>query len=456
MSAKKIITAAIIFAALLFYVVFFDKKIKGTRERDLESDLVYVLPDDAKITRISLKKFTLQYDKGQGKWMILKPFIFPASEKDSDIFSETLRDLRFERKVEKSKFTKKQIEEIGLGKNAIKLVFTYEYEGKKKSQKKVLFVGSQTPVGKLCYMMPEKSDCIYTVPVELRDYCTAKIEKFAMKKIFEEPDLDSIKEISLNTRKGEFVFGRLCDDFKFLMKKPFKAFLDKKEFGKVVYKIRNLEIAKFVNLPMIKKIDGTIAVKNGEKKELEYFNDKKKAKFIGKLEKYNIYFELKNNYVADIESFSADSKVFSKHVVSLDNSDVRKIEVSFNGLNKKYVLINSAKDSKSRELVWDYAKGKDFMSCDYMPPILAMNLLMINIDKYKKKASGNLTLFADIKYFTKFKKEKLFEVKIYKDDKGNMYSTLDNKLYGVLSGLDIRFLTMLKKGKSIKELKEGH
>ena len=235
MKIKTTVILLFVFLALLAFVLFYESRSKGEKDKK-EEKLVELSADDVQKMTLKKEDETITFEKNdQGEWMITEPLDAKADNYEVKRLAEDFSDLHIERVVEEEAADPVKYE-------IPRTELTLWSKGKEQPVR--LLVGMENPLDSSLFAKREDDKRVVLLPSHLKSQLEKKTFDFREKDIFtfEQNDVAGIrlraKDISWEAQKKE------GDWF---LRKPLASLADNSKIEDILRNLSGLKAKEFVS-----------------------------------------------------------------------------------------------------------------------------------------------------------------------------------------------------------------
>ena len=206
MSPKKLILLTAVVAALFAFIVFFERKMPTTAERERKGDLYWDIPAD-KIDRLELSRGQekLEFQRANGtSWKMVRPQKYPA---ETFAVSNVVSDLAALRRAG-GEGTEARPADYGLEKPVAVAVFEWADPDDPKARKtRTIEFGSEVPGTDVVAARLAGTEKVLFVPSSVLDGLTKNVDEFRSKDVFG-GSASEVSRIEILRGRGRLVLQR--------------------------------------------------------------------------------------------------------------------------------------------------------------------------------------------------------------------------------------------------------
>lgn len=243
MSAKKILILTALVIALFAFIVFVERKMPTTEERQQKGDLVWDLPED-RIDSVVLTSPAglVELDRaGASAWRLARPDPYPADGfAASDLVSQLARLKRSSPDAPEAR-----PEDYGLASPSAKATIGWKEDSKAAKQTRTLEFGIEIPGTDATAARVAGTSTVLFVPTSLANAVRKKPDEFKSKEVFG----SSSEAARLDVDRGR---GRLSVEKKngiWWLRQPISDLADRDAAEKLVGALTGLRVLEFVASP---------------------------------------------------------------------------------------------------------------------------------------------------------------------------------------------------------------
>ncbi len=405
-------------------------KIKTTDKIKKSSELVFDIPEDVYLEKINCQNITLEKYGANTPWMITSPINFPADQAICASIEKTIKELPFERVFKKGELSQEKLKSLKLLNVSDRNMLNFLYNSGKEKLSYSIAVGADTPIDSFCYIRFLSNDIVYVIGRGIKGLLYNPIEIFADKAIFKDINITACKSFKISGEKVNLTIAREGEKEHLILKNPYIAFINADSLERLFKNIEDIRIERFLEIPVKSEfINKIVWDNNSSVTELILTESEENRETIARFKGDDNYFYIPSKKVRKIIKEDIYKDLLSRKITPFEVEEVKNIIIKVNG---EMIFLKN-------EDVWKYKMDEGEKKTSYGALMLAKNIINIKINEYKNKEDLEpLEQYIDIIFV--FSKNKKYDVSINKGKSGNIYSTMDDKLYGVIEDIDIEFL----------------
>ena len=236
MQSRKTLAAALVFAALIAYIYFFEWNKEAVEKGE---KLLNFTPDEAQTVALqgSAQEIRLQRDDS-GRWKLTSPLQTRADDSAVASLLAALSGAQVTKTVVQ-KPTAEELKNFGLDQPSARVSVTL----KSGVTLPGVLIGAQTPVGSSVYARRDVKPDILLTDSQLQVALGRKVNDFRNKRILEIKE-DAVRQLTLKSAKGPLVLTKKGDQW--LIDAPRSAPADAAEVGGLLNSLQNLLAQDFI------------------------------------------------------------------------------------------------------------------------------------------------------------------------------------------------------------------
>jgi hypothetical protein len=245
MSAKKLIVLTALVVALFAFVVFFERKMPTTAERQQKGDLVWDLPEE-RIESVRLERpggIVELARSGTSSWRLAPPDSYPADGfAASDLVSQLARLKRAGGDASEAR-----PEDYGLKAPSAKATIVWKDDPKSaKKLSRTLEFGIEIPGTDATAARVAGSDAVLFVPTSIASAVKKGADEFKSKEVFGSPASDAAR-LDLDRGRGRLFFAK--KDGIWWIRQPLSDLAESDPVEKLLGALTALRVLEFVPSP---------------------------------------------------------------------------------------------------------------------------------------------------------------------------------------------------------------